>query len=98
MNRTLFFVVLALGVAMDAAAKNGGKTAALAATATAATAATISSPPPQGGSGRAGGFSTTGMRPFVDPRHAPPVDPQRTVNEVDCTKPVDFSAGNLKCK
>ncbi|HEY6240154.1 MAG TPA: hypothetical protein VIW78_04890 [Burkholderiales bacterium] len=29
---------------------------------------------------------------------APEPDPTRKINEQDCTKPVDFSAGNLRCK
>ena len=33
-----------------------------------------------------------------DPRHAPALAPDRKVSEQDCTRPVDFSAGNLKCK
>ena len=33
-----------------------------------------------------------------DPRTAPPLDPARRVNEQDCTKPVELSAGNLRCK
>jgi hypothetical protein len=45
-------------------------------------------------------------RPFPDPRSllpgnsepAPPLAPGRTVNEQDCSKPVDWSAGNLRCK
>jgi hypothetical protein len=45
-------------------------------------------------------------RPFPDPRTlipgnsepVPPLAPGRTVNEQDCSKPVDWSAGNLRCK
>jgi hypothetical protein len=29
---------------------------------------------------------------------APELSPERRVNEQDCTKPVDLSAGNLRCK
>ena len=39
-----------------------------------------------------------GRRPYVDPRQAPPLDPQRKVVEQDCTKPLLPSGGNLKCK
>jgi hypothetical protein len=28
----------------------------------------------------------------------PPLDPSRKVSEQDCTKPIDWSAGNLRCK
>jgi len=34
----------------------------------------------------------------IDPREAPPMDPKREVIEQDCTKPVDLTRGNLKCK
>jgi hypothetical protein len=45
-------------------------------------------------------------RPFPDPRAlipgnsepVPPLAPQRVVIEQDCSKPVDWSAGNLRCK
>ena len=35
---------------------------------------------------------------YEDPRRAPPMDPARKVSEQDCTKPVDWTLGNLKCK
>lgn len=35
---------------------------------------------------------------YRDPRQAPPLAPDRTVNEQDCSKPVDVGGGNLKCK
>ena len=44
---------------------------------------------------RIGGSSN---RMAQDPRTAPPLDPARRVNEQDCTKPVELSAGNLRCK
>jgi hypothetical protein len=45
-------------------------------------------------------------RPFPDPRAlisgnrepAPPLAPDRRVSEQDCSQPVDFSAGNIRCK
>jgi hypothetical protein len=33
-----------------------------------------------------------------DPRRAPPMAPDRKVNEVDCTQPIDHSLGNIRCK
>jgi hypothetical protein len=45
-----------------------------------------------------GGGGTSGRNPYSDPRRPPPMDPKREVNEQDCTKPIDFSAGNLRCK
>jgi hypothetical protein len=44
------------------------------------------------------GGGTSGRTLYSDPRHPPPMDPKREVNEQDCTKPIDFSAGNLRCK
>jgi len=29
---------------------------------------------------------------------APPMDPGRKVSEQDCSRPLDLSAGNLRCK
>lgn len=57
-----------------------------------------------GGGGHGGGAVTIGAAAFasrttvIDPRHPPPMDPERKVVEQDCTKPVDFTTGNLKCK
>jgi hypothetical protein len=33
-----------------------------------------------------------------DPRRAPPMAPDRKVNEVDCSQPIDYSLGNIRCK
>ena len=44
------------------------------------------------------GFTRGGAGRMQDPRTAPPLDPSRRVNEQDCSKPIDLSAGNLKCK
>jgi len=33
-----------------------------------------------------------------DPRRPPPMAPDRKVNEVDCTQPIDYSLGNIRCK
>ena len=38
------------------------------------------------------------LRTMRDPRRAPELDPERKVHEQDCTKPIDLSAGNLRCK
>ena len=32
------------------------------------------------------------------PRTPPEMQPDRSISEQDCTKPVDFSAGNLRCR
>jgi hypothetical protein len=50
-----------------------------------------------GGGGHVGG-TATGRLLYVDPRHAPPLDPQRKVTEQDCSLPIDPKGGNLKCK
>ena len=34
----------------------------------------------------------------VRPSSPPPLDPQRRVNEVDCTKPIADWSANLKCR
>lgn len=34
----------------------------------------------------------------IDPRKAPPLATDRKVHEQDCSKPIDWSAGNVKCK
>ena len=31
-------------------------------------------------------------------RNPPPLDPKREITEQDCSKPVDLTKGNLKCK
>jgi hypothetical protein len=38
------------------------------------------------------------MHNRLDPRHVPPLASDRKVHAQDCTKPIDWSAGNLKCK
>lgn len=32
------------------------------------------------------------------PRQAPELDPDRRVSEQDCSKPVDYTLGNIRCK
>ena len=51
-------------------------------------------------SGRIGGTGMSGEREgsYMDPRRAPPMDKTRKVKEQDCSKPVDLSGGNLRCK
>ena len=34
----------------------------------------------------------------ADTRSVPELDPSRKVNEQDCTKPLDYSLGNIRCK
>ena len=42
-----------------------------------------------------GGGST---RQQEELRNPPPLDPKREVSEQDCTKPLDLTKGNIKCK
>ena len=35
---------------------------------------------------------------YGDPRSVPELDPNRKVSEQDCTKPLDYSLGNIRCK
>jgi hypothetical protein len=42
--------------------------------------------------------STTSSFPGDAMRSKPELEPDRKVQEVDCSKPVDLSAGNLRCK
>jgi hypothetical protein len=37
-------------------------------------------------------------RTFTGSRTAPPLDQERKVNEQDCSKPIDLSTGNLRCR
>ena len=39
-----------------------------------------------------------GTHARMDPRKAPPLAADRKVHEQDCSKPIDWSAGNVKCK
>jgi hypothetical protein len=36
--------------------------------------------------------------PDSNAAHAPELAPSRTISEQDCTKPFDYSLGNLRCK
>lgn len=51
-----------------------------------------------GGAVAIGAAALAGTTTVIDPRRPPPMDPERKVVEKDCTKPVDFTTGNLKCK
>ena len=35
---------------------------------------------------------------LTEARFAPELDPTRKVSEQDCTKPIDYSLGNIRCK
>jgi hypothetical protein len=70
------------------ASVSGGKTGAQLSSASTTTMQTTQT-------GHGGG---TGRLQDYDPRQVPPLDPKREVTEQDCTKPVDLTKGNLKCK
>lgn len=58
---------------------------------------------PGGGSVASGGSSSHsggggGMNRRLDPRNVPPLAADRKVNEQDCSKPIDWTSGNVKCK
>jgi len=55
-------------------------------------------PPPASVTVQGGGGGASGRYSYPDPRQPPPMDPKRQVSEQDCTKPIDLSAGNLRCK
>ena len=87
MSRLLFAVFLFLFLVNAEAAASGGKGKSLGSVADSGHGST-------GG----GGGGSTGRRMYVDPRKAPPLDESRKVSTQDCSKPVDLTAGNLRCK
>lgn len=87
-GQTTFFLLclLAAGHAWGAAGRGGDHTSSL----------SPAGGPTGTGGGHGGAFMREGER--YDPRNAPRLAPDRKVNEQDCSKPVDLSRGNLKCK
>jgi hypothetical protein len=79
-----FFPAVALAAP---ASVSGGKTGGLLSSASTSTHQTTQTGH-GGGSGR--------LREEL--RNTPPLDPKREVSEQDCTKPLDLTKGNLKCK
>ena len=79
-------VLLLLAFAIPVQAATGGKGKGFAA-----------APSPAHTSTGTGHGSST-LRTMRDPRRAPELDPGRKINEQDCSKPIDFGAGNLRCK
>lgn len=43
-------------------------------------------------------LSTHGLDYGSSSRKPPEMDPERKVSEQDCTKPLDFTRGNIRCK
>jgi len=84
----LLILLLVPGLALGAPASvSGGKTGGLLSSGS-------TSMPQSTQTGHGGG---TGVQ-RIDPRQVPPMDEKRQIEEVDCTKPVDLTRGNLKCK
>lgn len=69
------------------ASVSGGKAGGLPSSAPTSTSQTMQS-------GHGGGSS----RQREELRNPPPLDPKREITEQDCSKPVDLTKGNLKCK
>lgn len=87
----VFAIILLLIAFFPASfAKTGGKGAGIHANA------------PGGGDKVSGGSSSHsgggGMNRRLDPRHVPPLATGRRVHEQDCSKPIDWTSGNVKCK
>jgi len=91
MRQVLVFVALVFFVCLGQAATSGGKGGKLGFSSDSGHGNT-------GGSGGGGAFTTTGRTMYRDPRSAPPLEERRKVTEQDCSKPVDLSSGNLRCK
>ena len=69
------------------ASVSGGKAGGLLSSAPTSTSQTMQS-------GHGGGSS----QQREELRNPPPLDPKREITEQDCSKPVDLTKGNLKCK
>jgi hypothetical protein len=92
MKAALYIALLCAGMASAAPGGKSGKASA--------PFSAASSAPAAGGRSSGGAVHRAGTAAlYVDPRRAPEMTPERKVEELDCTKPVDLAAGgNLKCK
>lgn len=43
-------------------------------------------------------LSTSDLEGIGNPRADPELDPSRPVSEQDCSQPIDYSKGNIRCK
>jgi hypothetical protein len=101
MSRIALFVLCACLVdgAIAAGGKGGVRGAKSGALLSAAPTATAPAATGRGGGSVVLGTGlVAGRALYTDPRYVPPMDPGREVSEQDCTKPVDLTQGNLKCK
>jgi hypothetical protein len=92
MRRLIFSAILAVLFQSNAFPATGGKGAA-----SHASAQSSRSPAAASGTTRSGGGGG-GMARAPDSRKVPPLAEDRKISEQDCSKPIDWSAGNLKCK
>jgi len=82
-------LILIPAVAIGAPASvSGGKSGGMLSSAPTSTSQTIQT-------GHGGG---SGRLREEELRNPPPLDPKREITEQDCSKPVDLTKGNLKCK
>ena len=86
MRLLVLFIVPTLAIGAPASVSGGKSGGLLSSTSTSTHQSTQT--------GHGGGSS----KPREDPRSPPELDPKREVTEQDCTKPVDLTRGNLKCK
>jgi len=102
MKRSALLLLCACMVGSAAGA--GGKAGVKGAKSGAVLSAAPSAAPAATAAGHGGGGSVvlgTGVAAgalYADPRQVPPMDRSREVSEQDCTKPVDLTRGNLKCR
>jgi hypothetical protein len=82
--RMLFLAMLLVLFQADALSKSGGKGAG------------SHTHVPAAGAAHSGGGG--GMSGRLNPRNVPPLATERRIHEQDCSKPVDWSSGNVKCK
>jgi hypothetical protein len=106
LQTAVLMIALAFAPAAPAAGKGSAASAssssAIAASARSAGRATPGGTPVTAGgapaAARGGSASGTGSGMYRNRRAAPELDPGRKISEQDCTKPIAFDAGNLRCK
>ena len=91
-----FLILILLLFPLVATAATGGKGAGSYAGSQGASGSVSAGSVPSGGATRIVGGGGMARRP--DLGKAPPLAEDRKVNEQDCSKPVDWTAGNLNCK
>ena len=87
--RMVFLALSLVFFQTDVMSKSGGKGASSHAGVGGGTAS-VGSAAHSGGGG--------GMNRRLDPRNVPPLATERRVHEQDCSKAIDWTSGNVKCK